>query len=387
MDKQYIKNVIQTILNKTFKENARRTILSFDERYNFCCPVCLDSTKTASKKRGNVYFDSLLYICYRCGHTSSFHKLCKDYSIQLDPDKKMEMIEYLKSNINKKDIKSDLSEVSLGDLIPLSSLEEKINQGGATVLTEFKPVEKYSSVWKALLERGIEENLHNNIYQAKYWLNEDRYEPVMVFLNKREDKILGLQTRNLKRGKYRSFKIFNFETLYRWNNSLSEEDEIEDIDVNNLLTYNKLSYFINILNINFDSTITIFEGYLDSLFFPNSIGVVGVNTDMSLLENSGADIQYFYDNDIAGYKKAEEKIKSGFKVFLWKKLFEMIVENKRSKDPYTLMYKISQVKDLNKLAELVKNPYYKLSLNDFFSKDVLDIKWLPKPFYKKYKKY
>ena len=76
------------------------------------------------------------------------------------------------------------------------------------------------------------------------------------------------------------------------------------------------------MNVDFGNTITVFEGYLDSLFFPNSIGLVGVNTDYRFLENNDLDIQYFFDNDDAGFKKSEEKLKEGFSVFLWKKLFE-----------------------------------------------------------------
>jgi hypothetical protein len=54
-------------------------------------------------------------------------------------------------------------------------------------------------------------------------------------------------------------------------------------------------------------------------------------------------LQYFYDNDFAGYQKSEQKNKQGYPVFLWKKLFEDIVEKKASDDPYSLMYRISKV--------------------------------------------
>ena len=77
-------------------------------------------------------------------------------------------------------------------------------------------------------------------------------------------------------------------------------------------------------------------------------------------------------------EKSEEKIKESYPVFLWKKLFEDIVEKKNVEDPYKLLYRISKVKDINKLAELVPNPYKKLELDSFFSKDVLDMKWIPK---------
>ena len=138
------------------------------------------------------------------------------------------------------------------------------------------------------------------------------------------------------------------------------------------------NYYFNILNVDFGERITVFEGYLDSLFFPNSIGLVGVNTDYRFLENNNLDIQYFFDNDEAGYKKSEEKIKENFSVFLWKKLFEDIVDRKNSPDPYRLLHRISKVKDINKLSELVPDPYKKLELQKFFSSDVLDLKWIPK---------
>jgi len=51
------------------------------------------------------------------------------------------------------------------------------------------------------------------------------------------------------------------------------------------------------------------------------------------------------------------------------------------------MYRINKVKDLNKLAELVPMPYSKLGLKEFFSKDVLDLRWIPKKEKKKYQKW
>ena len=294
------------------------------------------------------------------------------------------MIEYLNSVVNNNDYKSDMNEVDFNELIELTDLE-RVLTSGQNIITDFKPLIKDSTVYTYLVERGIGESMHQNIYQAKHWLSEDRWEPVMVLLNRRGNKILGLQTRNLKSGKFRSFKIYNFETLYKWVHEISG-DEI-DVDLTQLLIYNKLSYFFNILNIDFEREITIFEGYLDSLFYPNSIGVVGVNTDMKVLESNNLDLRYFYDNDDAGFKKSEQKIKAGYKIFLWKKLFENIVDKKNSADPYSLMYRISQVKDLNKLAQLVQDPFNKLNLPNFFSKDIYDIKWLPKKVKPEYKKW
>ena len=71
-------------------------------------------------------------------------------------------------------------------------------------------------------------------------------------------------------------------------------------------------------------------------------------------------------------------MKIGYPVFLWKKLFQSIVDKKNSTDPYSLMHRISKVKDLNQLANLSSNPYEKFSLTTFFSKDIMDIGWIPK---------
>jgi hypothetical protein len=187
----------------------------------------------------------------------------------------------------------------------------------------------------------------------------------------RDDKVLGLQTRNLKEGKNRDFKIYNYQSIYE----LMYKTEADAFDIS---VYNKLSYYFNILNINFDEKITIFEGYLDSLFYPNSIGCVGVNTSLDFFENNGLDIQYFYDNDMAGFTKTDEKIKSGFNCFLWNKLIEDVIKRKKTDDPYSMEYRLKKIKDLNKLASLVPNPYKTLELENYFSRDVFDLNYVPK---------
>jgi hypothetical protein len=380
MDKVYIKNIVQNILNMEFKSLEKRRIHEYPDRLNYACPICSDS-KDVKKKRGNLYFNRLIHVCFNCGAKINFDRLCKRFNQQLDPSKKMEMIQHLESSINYKDYEDSVIETSIDNLLKLDEVS-KIFNAGDYAITDFVPIQKGSRVYKYLIGRGIFDSFQKDMYQAKYWYNEDRYEEIVCFLNRRGNHLLGMQIRNLKEGKKRMFKIYNFETLYKW---INDVEDIEDIDINQIVMYNKLSYYFNILNVDFSQTVTIFEGYLDSLFYPNSIGVVGTNTDFKFLENNNLEIQYFFDNDSAGYEKSEEKLKDGFPVFLWKKLFDNIVEKKKNEDPYKLMYRISKIKDLNKLSELVQNPYRKLNLNDFFSRDIMDLKYIPKKkkYYKK----
>lgn len=374
MDKVYIKGILQKILDKEFSNQNKRKVVDYNDRLNFACPYCGDSHKNKHAKRGNLYFNRLIYICFNCDKKTTFDRFSKDFNEQIDPDKKLEMIEHLNSVMNYSDYEGDFVDAKFDNLIDLSELERVFSQD-LTPISDFKPIQVNGGVYKYLIGRGIPPEYHKNIYQAKYWKNEDESEWIIVMLNRRGDKVLGMQIRNLKEGKRRMFKIYNYENLLEWVNI---GKDIEEMNMNELVVYNKLSYYFNILNVDFSNKITVFEGYLDSLFYPNSIGLVGVNTDYRFLENNDLDIQYFFDNDDAGFRKSEEKIKEEYPVFLWKKLFEDIVEKKKSEDPFQLLHRISKVKDINKLCQLVPGAYSKLELYNFFSKDLLDIKWIPK---------
>jgi hypothetical protein len=380
VDKSYVVNIIQNILNKEFSNSSKRKIVDYADRVNLACPYCGDSHKNQHAKRGNFYFNRLIFICFNCDKKTTFDRFCKDFNEQLDPEKKLEMIEHLNSVMTYSDYEGDFVDARLENLIDLTELERVFNQD-LTPISDFKPIQVNGGVYKYLIGRGIPPEYHKNIYQAKYWKNEDEHEWIIVMLNRRGDKVLGMQIRNLKEGRKRMFKIYNYENLLEWVNI---GKDIEESDMNSIVIYNKLSYYFNILNVNFGERITVFEGYLDSLFFPNSIGLVGVNTDYRFLENHNLELQYFFDNDEAGYKKSEEKLKNGYSIFLWKKLFEDIVSKKTTDDPFKLLHRIGKVKDINKLCQLVPDAYRKLDLQSFFSKDILDIKWIPK--FKKTKK-
>ena len=373
MDKLYIKNILQSILDSQFVSAHRRKINDMHDRMNFCCPYCGDS-KSEFKKRGNIWFNKLIYVCFNCGKKTNFDRFAKDFNVVLDPEKKLELIEYLSQNISYQDIEDDIFEHKFDRLLDLKDIYRIFNDG-EHVITDFRPIVENGKVYQYLINRGITKELHYNLFEGKYWISSDRWEPIIVILNRKGEKVLGLQIRNLKSGKSRLFKIYNYETLYKW---IHDVDEVTDMDLTELVVYNKLSYYFNILNVNFTEKITVFEGYLDSLFYPNSLGVVGVNTDMRFIEYNNLEIQYFYDNDDAGFKSAETKLKEGFPVFLWNKLFDSIVAQKKSDDPYTLLHRVSKVKDLNKLAELTQNPFKKLNLENYFSKDIMDLRWIPK---------
>jgi hypothetical protein len=386
MDEFYLKSIVERILDKEFTDSRKRkTILYPKNRIQFACPYCGDSHKNPNAKRGNLYLNRLMYVCFNCEKKTTFTKLSKDFNQQIDPEKRMEMIEYINQNLQYEEVKDDFTEAKFEKLIDFEDLKRVLNSDFVNI-TDFKPIDKTKGIYKYLINRGIGDEMQKNIYQAKYQMGENNHQWVICMLNRKGDKILGMQIRNLKSGKNRMFKIYNYENLLEWINhekKIKGEETIE-MDISEVAIYNKLSYYFNMLNVDFSRKITIFEGYLDSLFYPNSIGLVGVSTDTKFLENNNLDIQFFYDNDHAGHKKSEEKIKQNFPVFLWKKLFTEIVERKDSKDPDRHFYRLNQIKDLGKLNELMPSSYKKLKLFDYFSEDGYDLRWIPKTYTKKY---
>ena len=386
LDRKYIAQVVQDIVNRAHKHPEKRRIIVTSKDIQFAEPIYGDSDKNPRQKRCHLYWDTMMIVNYDDdGYRMPFQTFCKKFQVSLDPSQRMAIHDQMDKNIiHKSDVEEEYISTSLDKIIDLDVLLEQLNEHQTnSPLTNVKPIENGSRAQFYLRKRGIPDQYHSNIYQCDYIRGADWSEPCVLLLNRRGNKILGAQVRNFKDGKYRMFKVYNFEQLNEWAYPERNLDETE------MMRYNKLSYYFNVMNVDFNIPVTIFEGYLDSLFMPNSIGITGLNTDLDFFEkNPDLDIRYFFDNDDPGYKKTSEKIKDGFCVFLWKKLFESIVDKKNPSDPYHLYHKISKVKDLNKLAEMVPNPYKELKLEDYFSKDIYDLRYIPKPkkVYKKWTK-
>lgn len=386
LDKSYIKNKIQKILDKEHRENSKKNIKELSEQFQFSCPICGDSQKNAHKKRGNLYYSNLFYVCYNCGEKMSFVKFCDTFNEQIDLEQRISMYKYIDENtIYKKSDDYILTE--LDKLIDIEDFMNYFNNRKNSWLYDIKPVQKNSHVYQYLkYERLIDD--FSSILQGIYRVIKNGktvYQTrVMISLNMAyaEDtkKILGIQLRNLEKDKNKRFyKIVEFEDIYNYMNPTDHLDEFEAI------SYNKLSHFYNILNIDFEKPITIFEGFLDSIFYKNAIGLIGVKSGddiLKFLTDSDADInlRFFYDNDETGIKKSTELLNKGYSVFLWNKLFQKLLEkNSKGKN------KLKNIIDLNDLVISAKTPNIaeKLNLDKFFSIDEFDLMYLDKLIYSK----
>ena len=391
LDLNYIKTKLLNIVKKAHKHTDKHGIKVFDDRFQISCPICGDSIKSPKKYRGNLYFKNLFFKCFNEGCRCTFTDLCKQFNEDIDIDNRIKLYNYVDSHTSFENTNSDYILEEMDKLIDVDTFVEYFNNKPNSWLYDIKPVEKNSHVYHYLkYERYIED--FTQIYQGVYRVIKEGqkvYETkVMINMNMMvsDKKLLGIQLRNLERDKSkRFFKIVDFEELY---NYMNPNDKIDEITA---LPYNKLSHFFNILNIDFEKPINIFEGFIDSLFSSNSLGLIGTNSmddAMNFLLNCDDEIKirFFLDNDPTGINKATKFLKSGHTVFLWNKLFNKLVEKAKDKNKAKKIY--NNIIDLNDLAIISKNPniYDKLKLDNFFSIDKFDLLYLDLLVYDKISK-
>lgn len=374
LDKEYIKNLVQVILNNSHSDPQKRYIIEHRDRLNFACPICGDSSKHTQKKRGNLYFKNMYYVCYNEESCSrSFTNLLKTFGVDMDLEKKLELYEYIENNINYYN-PDDVQFDNLNKLYDIQELLDFFGGNNKTVkLTNLEPLKKGSVVERHIREvRKIRNPV--NIYQGIYHITETWQEPVMVFMNKIKEKVVSFQLRNLLEGEKRRFKIYDFSQIY----DLMHPGN-DDLDDQERISYDKLSHFFNIFNVDFSQPVNMFEGYTDSLFLSNSIGQIGVNTDLSfLLKEEGITFRFIYDNDEAGFKKSRKMLEEGYSVFLWNKFYLDIIKDYKGKKSKSDLVKIlKETKDFNNLGKKFNKPIEKLfNFAEYFTNDELDIYYL-----------
>lgn len=364
-----IESILQDILNKAHSDKEKRTMKKMYNRTNIACPICGDSHDDTHKKRGNLYHKNLFYKCYNCDFRGSIIQLMKSFNIDIDPKKKLTIMDYVSNAMdNVKFNEEEFISKTLDKLIDINTLTDFFNNSDNSPITNFKPVQKGSKVYDYLISRKIYN--FDNIYEGTHWITKTWYEPVMINMNMGNGKVIGIQTRNLKDRANRRFKVFKFSDLWNLLNN-NPLDEIEEIG------YNKLSYLYGIINVDWSKPITVFEGYIDTKFFYNSIGCVGTNTDLNILLSQDVELRFLYDNDKTGIEKTKKLIKKGHSVFLWDKFFKKWASTKQN--PNRAFRKLKEnIIDLNDVATVLDNPqpYKEFSMEDCFSYDEFDIMYI-----------
>lgn len=330
---QKIKIHLQCILDHCFINSNKRKIEEFSSRYNFACPYCGDSTTDNFKKRGNLYFKNMNYKCFNCGVRISLYNLISEYKQYCNlNDEDLYVFKNYQIDIDSHNITN--TKINFFDMKHI----EKYSFSKEKLKKIFGFIDINNTNAEIFLKNRYHKNFENFLYQPKG--------NSLIILNAINDIIIGYQIRPLKHKQYYTYKL---STIYsKCGMEINE-------DVNKL---DNISSIFNILNINFDRPLTVFEGPMDCFLYNNSIALAGAHNVLNFeVEN----MQYWFDNDETGKKKAIDKMKEGSKIFLWRKYLNAV-------------YIDEKIKDLNDLIIYSKLNNIKLiPFDDYFSNDKLNM--------------
>lgn len=343
---------VTRILQHRFSEDNKRKIKPHADRLAFACPYCGDSTKDTSKKRGNLFVDSLNYHCFNgdCSTHMSLYYFIKDQN---------ELGEFTPEEIIYLKLKSEESSAAAGlKKIRISQDVESLLSEDAMHLTVsrdfFLKRLKLQEIKGCRIEGYLRKRLQVRFEKFAF---DPRKGVLYVFnLTKDGTRILGFQ-----------IKTFNKRTPYLTYKTTQMHKELHIFKEENAELLSKLdtiSTIFGIMDLDLNKTVTVFEGPLDSFLFPNSVGVCSAKNDFPFEVES---LRYFYDNDDTGKDWSMRKLNEGFPVFMWRKF---MIDNELS----SLEIKIKDLNDL--LIEAKRRPLRLKKFVDFFSDSKYDLVWI-----------
>jgi hypothetical protein len=175
-------------------------------------------------------------------------------------------------------------------------------------------------------------------------------------------RVVGWQIRNFyeNRSKYISYNLekINFLLL---NKKIDKPEE-------EIIKMNTISLYFNIMIADFSRPVTVFEGVIDSLLYRNSIAITGADKPTEMFDDIPT-VRYMFDNDLAGRRIMEAKLKRRKNVFMWTKMCKDFKIQPR-------LAEMDSVKDLNDLFTYcwkTKNEAVK-NIEKYYTYDPLDIR-------------
>ena len=242
--------------------------------YNFRCPYCGDSQRNKNKTRGYIYQlkNDHNFKCHNCGMSKSFTNFLKDLDTSLYDQYVMERY---KNGITGKNSNTPNPVFDFKE--PIFKNPKQFDLPTIAELNTEHPAKVY------LKNRKIPDKFLDQLYYCenfKKWTNQQKYtfestnqdEPRIIIPLINHGEIIGFQGRSLN--KYSKIKYITI--------ILDESHpKIYGLD-----------------SIDWDQTVYITEGPIDSMFVNNAIAMVGADIDkMFLLHHYEVDFVMVYDNE------------------------------------------------------------------------------------------
>ena len=261
--------------------------------YNFRCPYCGDSEKHRNKARGYLFTKNsgLVYKCHNCGVGRSFGNFLKDQAMDLYDEYVMERY------------KAGLTGKGRNVADPTFKTEKpKFKKKG-----ELQSIERLNNEHPAvgyLQGRQIpKEHFANLYYTDKFctWVNTQK--PTFKDVKKDHPRIII------------PFIDTNGEWFGFQGRSLNPDDKLRYITI--MLDESRIKVF-GLDRVDFDKTVYITEGPIDSLYIDNAIAMAGADVDWSLLSNKEA--VFVFDNEQRNKEiitRMEKVIEKGYEIVIW----------------------------------------------------------------------
>ena len=265
-----------------------------DFLWNFRCTYCGDSTRNKNKARGFVFQvkGDLIFKCHNCGISVPLGKLIQDLDPQLYKEYQLEKFQ----NTNKPRV--DMRKVKR--VVSTRPTFKKDVLGSLTKLEDLNtthPAKEY------ILDRKLPIDALYYTEKFKEWTNsvkpntfqdvrQDEGRIIIPFRTKEGD-VFGFQGRSLS------------NTGLRYITILLDEDQPKIFGLD---------------TIDYENTIYITEGPLDSLLLRNCVAMAGA--DISLSGILGSNNVYIFDNEPRNReitRRIEKHITSGESVVIWPK--------------------------------------------------------------------
>jgi len=342
--KDKIRYALKQVVSQVHPEPNKKLLKDMHGRITCACPYCGDSHSDDTKKRGNIFWDTLQYHCYNCSYHTNLYSFLKDHEVKLaTSDDSFMVIDYIKQNKIQVNSESVLKHDALRKVQELS-----IDIDTFKAKFKAKVIEPGDWIWFQLKDRL----LHNRVDDFLYSEKEHR---LWILNFGADNKIIGAQTRRMK-GYGQRYLTYDLPKLY--------EEMGQPLELSNeeLTSLTKVSTLFGIMQLNFQRPITIFEGPLDAKFMANSLALATAGRSTDDFDEIPT-VRYMFDNDKTGKKKMAEKLKKGRPVFMWSKFLK---EN--GLDTYN-------IKDLNDLIlkcfELKIDAHKKI--DQYFTSSQLDL--------------
>ena len=268
--------------------------------YNFRCPICGDSQLSSSKARGNIYNRKGLnrFHCFNCGVDIGFDKFLKQVNPRLHSEY---LAEKLAESVTPE--KKDLIEFEAKMKKPVF-----LKAGPLKGLKKVSQLSPNDRVKQFVMGRRIPTPYHATLFACP---NFKQYTNNLVPNKFDENSLLRDETRLLIPFISADKKVHAYQGRALGKSAVKYITIVLDESIPKVYGLDR---------VDFNRSVYVFEGPIDSMFVPNSISTAGGDMVSAISSFPKDKMVIIYDNEPRSketIKKIDKSIMNGYSVVIW----------------------------------------------------------------------